>query len=74
MAIDQLKEHDLADQIAQLESNLAQQLPPEMLEGFEGAIQTLVNGGITVNAPTVGQMAPEFSLQQTAIPSRFIAC
>ena len=46
MAIDQVKEHELADHIAQLEGNLARQLPAEMLQGFQGAIQTLVNGGI----------------------------
>ena len=62
MAIDQVKEHDLADQIAQLQTNLAQQLPAEMLQGFREAIQTLVNGGITANAVKVGQKAPEFSL------------
>jgi peroxiredoxin len=62
MAIEQLKEHALADQIAQLQTNLAQQLPAEMLHGFQGAIQTLVNGGIAANAVKVGQKAPEFSL------------
>ena len=62
MAIDQVKEHELADDIAQLEANLARQLPAEMLQGFQGAIQTLVNGGITANGVKVGQKAPDFSL------------
>lgn len=62
MAIDQVKEHELADQIAQLESNLARQLPEEILQGFEQAIQILVNGGIAVNAVNVGHKAPNFSL------------
>ena len=62
MAIDQVKEHELADHIAQLEGNLARQLPAEMLRGFQGAIQALVNGGVTANAVKVGQKAPDFSL------------
>src|SRR5579859_5096024 len=62
LAIDQMKEHELADQIAQLEGNLARQLPAEMLQGFQGAIQTLVNGGITAHAVNAGQKAPDFSL------------
>jgi peroxiredoxin len=62
MAIDQVKERGLADQIAQLQTNLAQQLPAEMLQGFQGAIQALVNGGIAANAVQVGQQAPDFSL------------
>jgi peroxiredoxin len=62
VAIDQTKEHDLADQIAQLQANLAHQLPAEILQGFDSAIQNLVNGGIAANAVKVGQKAPEFSL------------
>jgi peroxiredoxin len=62
MAIDQVKARELADQIAQLQTNLAQQLPAEILLGFEGAIQALVNGDIAANAVKVGQKAPEFSL------------
>ena len=62
MAIDRTKEHELADHIAQLEGNLARQLPAEMLQGFKRAIQTLVNGGITAHAVKVGQKAPDFSL------------
>ena len=62
MAIDQVKERDLADHIAQLNANLAQQLPAEMPQGFASAIQTLVNGDIAANAVKVGQKAPEFSL------------
>ncbi len=62
MAIDQVKERELEDHIAQLDGNLARQLPAEMLQGFQGAIQTLVNGGITANAVNVGQKAPDFSL------------
>jgi len=62
MAIDQVQEHDLADHIAQLEDKLAQQLPAELLQGFQGAIQALVNGGIAANAVQVGQQAPDFSL------------
>ena len=62
MAIDETTEHDLADQIAQLETNLAQQLPADILHGFQGAIQTLVNGGVAANAVKVGHEAPEFSL------------
>src|SRR5207253_2073409 len=33
-----------------------------MLQGFQGAIQAVVNGGITANAVKVGQKAPDFSL------------
>jgi peroxiredoxin len=63
VAIDQkATEHELADHIAQLEANLARQLPAEMLQGFQSAIQTLVNDGITAHAVTVGQKAPDFSL------------
>jgi len=63
VAIDEkAKEHELAAHIAQLEANLAQQLPAEMLQGFQDAIQTLVNGGITANAVKVGQKAPDFAL------------
>jgi len=75
LAIDQVKEHELADHIAQLEGNLARQLPAEMLQGFQGAIQTLVNGGITANAVNVGQKAPDFRCRtKSAIPSRSILC
>jgi len=62
LAIDQMKEQALADQIAHLEANLARQLPADMLQGFQGAIQTLVNDGITAHAVDVGQKAPDFSL------------
>jgi len=63
MAIDEKpKEHELANYIAQLEANLARQLAPEIPQGFQAAIQSLVNGGITSNAAKVGQKAPDFSL------------
>jgi peroxiredoxin len=63
MAIDQVKEHELADQIAQLESNLAQQLPAELLQGFQNAIQRLVDSRVAKNASKVGQKAADFSLR-----------
>ena len=62
MAIHQVQQHELADQIAELHTNLAHQLPAEIMQGFQGAIETLVNGGIAANAVKVGQKAPDFSL------------
>jgi peroxiredoxin len=62
MGMDAVKEHELADQIAQLETNLKQQLPAEVLQGFQNAIQALVDSGVDHNALKVGQKAPDFSL------------
>ena len=62
MAIDQVKQRELANDIAQLQTNLAQQLPEEVLQGFQAAIQGLISSGIAANAMKVGQKAPKFSL------------
>src|SRR5207244_11549427 len=56
------KEREVADHIARLGGNRSRRLPAEMLQGFQGAIQTLVSGGSTANAVNVGQKAPDFSL------------
>lgn len=55
----------LAQQIDELNKNLAQQLPPEILESFGQSIADLKNQPLEAQAITVGQIFPDFKLFNT---------